>query len=919
MLRRRFARWHAGDIIGLWSDVNEAWAREIRTRDVKRQQTRDAPNDKNNQKQKESLFRRVKQLTHARQLSKACKLLLSRGLVPMDDANFAKVQALFPSSNDAISQVPTAGDLELTEDELARIILSSPGGASPGPSGLRIEHLQQAICAQDIGADILNKLVAVIASAINGLLPPEVRVVFCSARLAPIRKKDGGIRPILLCEVIRTLAGKALLKCCAPQIRALDLGAQLGMDSSGSAAQAAIMAAHSWTNNLEGNLIVKLDLKNAFNCVSRAKCLHACEELLPDVAPYAAWILNGATEIYVDGRTITASQGVFQGDPISPLLFDMGVQAAIETANDLEIKQVWWHDDALLYGTPKETEAAVKRIQACLTSRGLALNKTKCEIYSLTQVRLEGELGQMTQINDPRKWTYLGCPLNVGPNNLFDKILENTTKIVDSISEFSNEAPLEALSMLVQCTGACRFEYLSKGLPTGGTELEALLRSGSASLRRGMEAILASQMPDSAWRQACLPRRMGGLGIRCPHETSTIARYAAVTSAGTLATQLGGAPAHISRQQLEATSAVLRLIGKLPDSRSTVSRKTQHEIAVIYYSQQQTVLQRSLSPFHQARLSSLSTPHATAWLEAFNSAQPPDAVRLVLRWSLAIPLTAQPFICPSCTKEADPDGLHSVMCQRSGDIGRGHTALKNAFQRLLIQGGISVKREVSLPNFHSLRPADLLLEFVRDQPLAVDFTVVTPSIRQYSRRDGDSAGTTLDAAAQAKYKKYQLACKNNGWEFRPIVADTFGAFRSDARTFIRGIIKAACLQRPHENPATIASSIWQQVSTAAVSRTCSQLRRAAIVLATPAVQVPAATAGSATPTSAVLPDLNMGTSTLSLPSSAPAHSSSSLNPPTAAGAGADPQEDAAVEDVEMEHASQEPPPDPQQFLLSLRP
>jgi hypothetical protein len=81
----------------------------------------------------------------------------------------------------------------------------------------------------------------------------------------------------------------------------------------------------------------------------------------------------------------------------------------------------------------------------------------------------------------------------------------------------------------------------------------------------------------------------------------------------------------------------------------------------------------------------------------------------------------------------------------------------------------------------------------------------------------------------------------------------------------------------------------------------------------------AATAGSATLTSAVLPDLNMGTSTLSLPSSAPAHSSSSLNTPTEAGAGADPQEDAAVQDVEMEHASQEPPPDPQQFLQSLRP
>ena len=107
------------------------------------------------------------------------------------------------------------------------------------------------------------------------------------------------------------------------------------------------------------------------------------------------------------------------------------------------------------------------------------------------------------------------------------------------------------------------------------------------------------------------------------------------------------------------------------------------------------------------------------------------------------------------------DGLHSVTCQLSGAIGRGHSALKLTVYKIAKAAGMDVTLEASPPGNPSVRPGDILIQNWQGKgPLAVDFTIVTPSIRnaRNAASASESNGSRLDAAAELKLKKSKEVC-----------------------------------------------------------------------------------------------------------------------------------------------------------------
>ena len=102
-------------------------------------------------------------------LQKVWLLVLSRGVASYDEENFAKVNRLFPATTE-----PTTGYMEGREDPTPTIILAhdiakyighASEGTSPGPEGLRIEHLKDAIKLP------LKGLVAAILEELAKLFP----------------------------------------------------------------------------------------------------------------------------------------------------------------------------------------------------------------------------------------------------------------------------------------------------------------------------------------------------------------------------------------------------------------------------------------------------------------------------------------------------------------------------------------------------------------------------------------------------------------------------------------------------------------------------------------------------------------------------------------------------------------------------
>jgi len=128
--------------------------------------------------------------------------------------------------------------------------------------------------------------------------------------------------------------------------------------------QAAVLAAQSWAENLGQNIIVKLDIRNAFNSINRGECLRQLQRFVPELLPWSKWILGGASPVWGGGHEIVCSTGVQQGNPLSPLFFDLGLHPVIEAVScHGHVNHIWWQDDDLLHGDPINAAIALDLIR----------------------------------------------------------------------------------------------------------------------------------------------------------------------------------------------------------------------------------------------------------------------------------------------------------------------------------------------------------------------------------------------------------------------------------------------------------------------------------------------------------------------------------------------------------------------------
>ena len=169
----------------------------------------------------QGLLRRVRNSLADGSPGRALRQLMSDSIhSAQDPAVWAKLQDLHPEPL-ASSGTGPPGVLDpgveaedpqalwegLDRDAIARF----PKGAAPGPSGLRASHIQDAVRRPGRGTPLVQALASLAQAWVNGTLPLEHAPFFTGANLTPLRKKDGGVRPVAVGEVLRRLVGKALL------------------------------------------------------------------------------------------------------------------------------------------------------------------------------------------------------------------------------------------------------------------------------------------------------------------------------------------------------------------------------------------------------------------------------------------------------------------------------------------------------------------------------------------------------------------------------------------------------------------------------------------------------------------------------------------------------------------------------------
>ena len=204
IVKERMRRWKAGEEATLWNDQMS----------VKRPQGKKSKTTTSESNSHAANVRRAKTAIADGQYKKAMQALTSEGIAEATPALLQEMIGKHPQTE--VPQLPTGPvppPLLLRPQMVARCISTFPNGTAPGPSCLRASHLKEAVeCpSADIGQRALQALCDFLQLLINGQTPAKVIPILCGATLIACKKKDGGVRPIAVGEVIRRLASKCVM------------------------------------------------------------------------------------------------------------------------------------------------------------------------------------------------------------------------------------------------------------------------------------------------------------------------------------------------------------------------------------------------------------------------------------------------------------------------------------------------------------------------------------------------------------------------------------------------------------------------------------------------------------------------------------------------------------------------------------
>eukprot|EP00731_Ephydatia_muelleri_P011109 Em0006g3a len=236
----------------------------------------------------------------------------------------------------------------------------------PQVQGLRIQHFIDA-AEVPLSCSILQSLKGVVNILAAGRAPPMIASFLAGGNLtALVKSKQGSsldIRPIAVGEALRRLTGKCLCALVRSKASEFFQPHQFGVACPMGAEKIvhglrACVEKH-W---LEENLVVlKVDMKNAFNLVSRQALLSECAKHFPELYPWAHWCYSQHPYLWHTMGNLTSECGVQQGDPLGPLLFSLVLNILVseivfEPGCANLLYHAWYLDDGVVAGSSTEIE-----------------------------------------------------------------------------------------------------------------------------------------------------------------------------------------------------------------------------------------------------------------------------------------------------------------------------------------------------------------------------------------------------------------------------------------------------------------------------------------------------------------------------------------------------------------------------------
>ena len=218
---------------------------------------------------------------------KASRLLLSSGLAPNTDTTWQLLLSKHPSCPPPVAPLIPSTPATIGPDfNMLAILHSFPKDTAAGPSGLRIQHLLDAATIP-LPTSICSALRDVVNLLASGNVPSQVSTYLAGGSLTALNKVKQGcppdIRPIAVGETLRRLTGKCL--CAVIKDKASELFHPLQFGVACTAGSEKII--HGLRKCIEDHgddedfVVLKVDMRNAFNLVSRQAILDEMRFSLP--------------------------------------------------------------------------------------------------------------------------------------------------------------------------------------------------------------------------------------------------------------------------------------------------------------------------------------------------------------------------------------------------------------------------------------------------------------------------------------------------------------------------------------------------------------------------------------------------------------------------------------------------------------
>ncbi len=762
--------------------------------------------------------KRSKKLMSLGEISNAARALMSFGVASPNKSVVDALSKKHPQQKEVIPQEFRGERMVASESVVRAMALRFNRSSSGGLDGVTAQHFLDFM-AESSATDILKVTTDFVNLVLGGRTAAVARPFFFGARLIAINKKDGGVRPIAVGNILRRLSGKVLVKMMEKEALSFCGARQVGIGTSGGCE---IMASSfskfiRYTGNNTEKCTLKIDFVNAFNMCSREKFLSFVFDEFPPLYPFVvSMIANHSILRCSDGTVIYSAAGFQQGCPASPMFFSLLLEYFLrENVSELDSLEFvgFYLDDGSIGGSTTDVGKVFDLIVEKGEEYGLVVNKKKCVLVvdeeKLEEVKWSKELSIITNGNVDIVGVPIGSPDFV--NSYFKEQLDELEIFCQRLRLLND--PQFAFLLLSKHGSICKVNYIMRTVPP--SQIRASLQRYDNMIRSTMEWIVGHPLSESQYSQMSLSFRHGGMGMRNATNSSCAAYLSseALVSKSDVQLLRGNAlqfydiqAEHVKMENIQLFNAQVHP-SKCIDEDTPPHDLTQFTLVDAIERSVFSKLLSDASPRDKAHLLGSSARKSYGFLRAVPNAWEggkldPMQFRIACQIKLRINLTEREQRCLACGSPLDKLGDHGLVCSSGTGRIQRHDKVTVAISKLLHEAKQEHALELShLTGDNKERPGDIFIpQWSGGKDLAVDVGVVCPTAPSYRSNASKERFYSANQMYARKESKYDKICAEKGFNYLPVVFETPGGVCGKSKDFFNiladRLASASCEEIP---------------------------------------------------------------------------------------------------------------------------